>query len=131
MRTPDRIETRDWNGHEVTIRVWQNPTDLPWDGDCELEPGSEGWDIDVEASITINGQCFNGHDSLGFNWGGGDYIREQTEEIVTLALATMAHEIRLIARGRDVATAKRAQSVAAAIVRDLDVVQGELFAVPL
>lgn len=118
MRRPDRIETREWQGHEVTIRAWVDPTDLPWDGDEELDPEMEGWDLYAEAEIIVEGQRFEGRDSLGSCWGDSNYIRETLDEhVIPEALHDLEAELLAVSTGRDAHEAKQRQAVAKRVLK--------------
>jgi hypothetical protein len=112
-REPDFTKERVWHGHTVTIRAWSDPTDLPWDGDCELEPGAEGWDVSCEVTLECGGFNFIGRDSLGSCWGDSNYPRECLEEqVIPMALDDLESELKRVADGTTVRAARLAQNAA-------------------
>lgn len=110
MRLADETETIEHKGMTVTVKTWCDPTDLPWDGDFELDENAEGWDLYVEASTTLDGFTFIGRDSLGSIWidpgpDGTRYLREETSNVTHEALVALDQELTQVVQGRDVKSA--------------------------
>lgn len=122
MRKPDReTQTAALNGLTATIKVWINTAEHAWDGDLPLLENSEGFDLLVEASLTVKGQHFSARDSLGGVWiqpnpEGQAYLEEEIGNVTYEALKSLREEIKRVASGADVrweeARAKVAQSIA-------------------
>ena len=133
-REPDRQEDMIWKGYTVTVRVWCEPTDIPWedavDTTCcgETPPnGAEGWDLAVEVELTIGGETFRGLDSLGSVWGERSYVKETLEtQVIPEALASLETEIKRVSRGDEVKLAEARQGVATLLVSELRSEQKEL-----
>jgi hypothetical protein len=120
MRRPDETETIEHKGMSVEVQTWIDPTDLPWDGDCELDEGSEGRDVLVDVRTTIGGFTFIARDSLGSIWcspdhEGNKYLREEVKNVVEGALFQLEKEITRVASGSDVTRAKHEQKAARAL----------------
>ena len=115
MRKPDDTRVVKWHGFDVTVDIWCDPTDMPWDGDCELEEGAEGWDLLVRVTLST----FTAQDSLGSCWGDREYISETLDtEVIPQALLNLEHEIKSIAHGRDVKAAELRLDVAQSVCYD-------------
>jgi hypothetical protein len=128
MRKPDKVETMTWKGHEVEVRQWCDPTDIPWE-DCmdtsvmgdKPEPGVEGWDLVCEVVLKVGEQTFTAFDSLGSVWGDDDDVRrEMNDQVIPQALSQLEKEIRAIKKGRDVCKEKLRKDIAGTIVHKWD-----------
>jgi hypothetical protein len=120
MRRPDETETIGHKGMTVDVSTWIDPTDIPWDGDCELEEGSEGWDVLVEVKTTVGGFSFIARDSLGSircspDREGNKYLHEEVKNVVEEALFQLEKEITRVAEGGDVLRARDEQKAARAL----------------
>lgn len=111
MREADTKEVVQWHGHEVTILVWCDPTDIPWDGDGP-KPNCEGWDILVKAELQYEGQHFQGDSSLSGCWGDNKYIRDEVKEVQKEALSDLEQELKNLANGIEVKRAKERAFIA-------------------
>ncbi len=117
MRTPSKEHTIRWRGQDVTVKEYCDPTDVPWDGDAELEAGSEGYDLTVEVELTLAGTSFKAGASVGGHWilpnqEGFKYLDEQTKELLDEALSNLSDEISRVASGAEVKKAEHRRSVA-------------------
>lgn len=117
MTQPSKEHTVRWRGQDVQVKEFCEQTDIPWDGDHELDPGSEGYDITVEVEVTLGNTTFKAGASVGGHWivpnqEGFKYLDEQTKEIFDEALSNLSDEISSIAAGRDVKREEHRRSVA-------------------
>jgi hypothetical protein len=124
MNKPSEVHEIDWNGLKVTVSEYCDPTDSEWDGDEPLEPGSEGFDQAVEVTVEIDGQRFEGHDSLCGTWifpnrEGYDYLVSVKKDLLVNALHNLGTEIRRVASGADVEKAKTRAIIARKAVKSL------------
>jgi hypothetical protein len=117
VRELDLIDDIKWKGHNVTSSAWVNHTDLPFDGDCELETDVEGWDIIVRVELMFEEQRYSGEASLSSCWGNAEHIRQQAKEVEKLAIEDMIASIMCIAQGSEVKAAQEHQKWAATIIK--------------
>jgi len=111
MSQPSKTHEVEWNGLKVQVKEYCDPTDVPWDGDHPLEPGSEGYDQAVEVSVEFDGQRFEASDHLCGSWispdrEGFDYLESVMKDLIGNALHNLGLEIRRVASGEDVRKAK-------------------------
>jgi hypothetical protein len=117
MRKPDAIETRTHKGLNVEVRMWCNPTEFLWDGDCELDKDEEGWDCDIELILVHDEHMFKGTNSLCGCWGNTAYIKSMFwDELFPGAWDDLEDEIRKAASGIYVRIEKEKQGVALALI---------------
>lgn len=117
MTKPSKEHTVRWRGQDVTVKEYCEPTEFPWDGDSELEAGSEGYDITVEVEVSLGCTTFKAGTSVGGHWivpgqEGYKYLDDQTKELLVEALSNLAAEVSTIASGSEVKRAEHRRSVA-------------------
>ncbi len=136
MRDPDCTETQDWHGRKLTVNMWTDPCDIPFDEhDYEAFEEQhisidnvERWDAAVEVSLEIDGRTFEGFDSLCcIDFPRSDVTtldKTIKEDIVPGAIANLEDVIRGMAKGWAVesvevvlADAKKEAKVAKRIVK--------------
>lgn len=125
MRKPDETRVETVHGVNVTIEVWTDPTEDPWDGDEPLEPGAEGWDLFVRATIGFSGGTVEGFGQLASNWiypdsEGRKYLEDQTEELERNAIDAAFTELARVASGVKIQEALKEQQGALQILSNVN-----------
>ncbi len=99
--------TTTWRGLNVEVKETRDPAMEPWDGDDSLfDPQAEGYDLAVEASVTIDGHEFKAGTSVCGNWIHPDreglaYLDSRIAELKDEALDNLGAEIARVASGED------------------------------
>lgn len=104
MTRPTSEEEIIDHGIRCTVLEFVEPTDVPWDGEFPLEPGSEGWDVTYEVTAHLGSHEFKSGASVGGHWvcpdqEGFRYLDEQKKEVRDEALANVLDEIRRVGKG--------------------------------
>jgi hypothetical protein len=115
-------KTVKWRGLDVEVKETREAASEPWDGDESLDdPDAEGYDLEVEVELKVDGHAFKGFTQVAGNWihpdrAGYDYLDSQIKDLTEEALDGLGREVARVASGEDVLREKARQGIAALVV---------------